>query len=83
MPKIPAAKPSKLGATVTNSFWVVERFEDGRSAGYWDGGSSRSFTADIDRAVQFHRQRDAFWATRSWHWQDTKIIEHMMIPVTA
>lgn len=60
-------------------FHVVERFEDGKSAGYWDGGNSRSFISDIDKAVQFCRKQDAFWATRGWHWNDTKITEHIML----
>ena len=62
-----------------SSFWVVERFEHGKSAGYWDGGSSRSFVPEIDKAVQFVRKQDAFWATKGWHWNDTKITEHIMI----
>lgn len=62
-----------------NSFWVVERFKDGRSDGYWTGGSSRDFTTDINKAVQFRRHDDAFWVTRGWHWDDTKISEHIMI----
>ena len=61
------------------SFWVVERFEHGKSAGYWDGGSSRSFVPEIDKAVQFVRKQDAFWAAKGWHWNDTKITEHIMI----
>lgn len=62
------------------SFWVVERIKDGRGAGYWDGGSSDSFVTNIDAAIQFCRQSDAFWATRGWHANGTKITEHMMLP---
>lgn len=61
------------------SFWVVERWEDSRSIGYWDGGSSRHFVTDIDKAIQFCRKQDAFWTTRGWHWKDTKICEHMYV----
>ena len=61
------------------SFHVVERFEDGRSVGYWDGGNSRSFVSDINKAVQFCRKEDAFWVTRGWHWSGTKITEHVML----
>ena len=61
------------------TFWVVERFENGKSAGYWDGGSSRSFTRDIDKAVQFRRRQDGFWVTHGWHWGDTQITEHAMV----
>jgi hypothetical protein len=64
---------------VAQAFWVVERFEDGRSAGYWDGANSRSFQADIAAAVQFCRQQDATRATRGWHWTDTKVVEHAYI----
>ncbi len=59
------------------SYWVVEQFKDGRSQGYWDGGSSRSFVADIQQAVQFRRKQDVFWATKGWHWDDTQITEHI------
>lgn len=74
--------PSEFFPTLSpqnESFWVVERFENGRSAGYWTGASSRDFTADIEKAVQFHRKDDAFWATRGWHWRDTKLTEHVML----
>ena len=62
-----------------NTFWVIERFENGKSAGYWDGGSSRSFIADIEKAIHFCRRQDAFWATRGWHWGDTQITEHLYL----
>lgn len=65
------------------SFWVVERFENGRSAGYWDGASSRSFQPDIDQAIHFCRQQDAFWATRGWHWNDVRITEHLYLAADA
>jgi hypothetical protein len=64
---------------LTQSFWVVERFENGKSAGYWDGANSRSFQSEIDKAIQFRRQQDAFWATRGWHWTDVQITEHCYI----
>lgn len=61
------------------AFWVIEQFIDGKSRGYWDGGNSRSFQPDINRAVQFFRKQDAFWATRGWHWDDVQITEHMIL----
>lgn len=57
-------------------FWVLERFENDQSLGYWNGASSRSFVNDIDAAVQFRRKEDAMPIKRSWHWQDVKITEH-------
>jgi hypothetical protein len=61
------------------AFWVLEQFTEGRSTGYWDGGNSRSFTTDINKAVQFCRKDDAFWGTRGWRGQDTQIMEHIML----
>lgn len=61
-------------------FWVVEHFERGKSGGYWDGGSSRSFTPNIDAAIQFHRQQDAKNLIVGWHWADVQITSHMMLP---
>jgi hypothetical protein len=66
----PAAPPT---------FWVVERFENGKSAGYWDGGHSRSFQPDIEKAVHYCRREDAFWSTRGWHWDDIQLTEHAYI----
>jgi hypothetical protein len=57
-------------------FWVIERFEDGHSKGYWTGESSRSFTPSIDAAVQFRRRQDALPIKSSWHWKDCAIVEH-------
>lgn len=65
---------------MNDSFWVVELFENGKSSGYWDGGSSRSFTLNIHEAVQFRRQQDAARVTQGWHWNDTRITEHLMLP---
>ena len=65
--------------TEAQFFWVIERFENGQSKGYWDGGSSRCFNTNIEKAVQFRRHQDAFWATKGWHWTDTKITEHGFI----
>lgn len=62
-----------------HTFWVVERFEDDRSAGYWDGGNSRSFVADIDNAIQFCRRQDAMWVIVGWHWRDVQTTEHIML----
>lgn len=76
------AQPEAKGEA-PKSFWVVEQFTDGCSTGYWDGGSSRSFTADIDKAVHFCRHTDGFWATRGWHWGDTKLTEHIMLDIAA
>jgi hypothetical protein len=73
------AEAALRGGMAQSSFWVVEQFKDGKSCGYWDGASSRSFTRDINRAVQFCRKDDAYWATRGWHWGDTQITEHLMI----
>lgn len=58
------------------TFWVVERFENDKSIGYWDGGHSRAFVTDIDKAVQFCRQQDAMWTIVGWHWKDVQITEH-------
>jgi hypothetical protein len=65
------------------AFWVLERFTDGRSAGYWDGSHSQSFTNDIEKACQFCRKEDVFWATRGWRGSDTKLTEHIMLPNAA
>lgn len=58
-------------------FYVIERFEDGRSMGYWDGGSERSLFPDIDMAIQFRRRRDAIPIIRPWHRRDCQITEHI------
>lgn len=68
-----------LAQTPNRLFWVVERWEDERSVGYWTGGHSRSFTTDINKAAQFCRHEDAFWITKGWHWGDTKIVQHMTV----
>ena len=79
-PKIAAALAQRDVPRERNrSFWVCERFENGKSAGYWDGGSSRSFVPDIDKAIQFCRKEDVFWVTGGWHWKDTKQTEHLYI----
>lgn len=65
--------------TERRSFWVVERFENGRSVGYWDGGSSRHFVTDIDKAIQFCRKMDAYFVVRLWHWKDIEICEHIYL----
>lgn len=57
-------------------FWVIERFEDGQSAGYWNGMNSRSFVTNIEAAIQFRRREDALPIKSSWHWRDVKITEH-------
>jgi hypothetical protein len=57
-------------------FWVIERFENGQSKGYWNGMNSRSFISDIDCAVQFRRKEDALPIHSSWHWTDTRITQH-------
>ncbi len=59
------------------TFWVIEQFTDGKSQGYWDGGSSRSFTKDIDASQQFCRKVDAHRAIWGWHWKDVRITEHL------
>lgn len=61
------------------TFWVVEQFTNGIGGKYWDGGNSRSFVTDIDKAIQFCRHDDAFWASKGWHWGDTKITQHVVI----
>jgi len=58
------------------SFWVIERFENGKSLGYWNGDSSRDFVTDIDLAIQFRRRADAWRIKRGWHWMDTEVTEH-------
>lgn len=59
------------------SFWVIERFGNGKSFGYWTGESSRDFLSDIEKAIQFVRREDAFRIRRGWHWQDVQVTEHM------
>lgn len=42
------------------SFWIAEKFENGRSAGYFAGGDMfKDFITDIEQALQFRRKRDA------------------------
>jgi hypothetical protein len=66
-----------------HTFWVIERFENGQSQGYWDGGNSRTFVRDIEQAIHFCREQDARPIVRSWHWQDVKITEHLYLaPMT-
>lgn len=60
-----------------DAFYVIEQFTNGKSQGYWNGGSSRSFVPDIDAAMQFCRYVDAQRAIAGWHWQDVKITEHL------
>jgi len=57
-------------------FWVIERFENGKSQGYWAGDSSRDFITEIDNAIQFCRKEDAWRIKRGWHWNDTQVTEH-------
>jgi hypothetical protein len=55
--------------------WLLEQSIDGEPA-YWDGGHAESFTRDADKAVQFARRDDCFWACRhlmQWRW---KFVEH-------
>jgi hypothetical protein len=59
-----------------NTFWVIERFENGKSQGYWAGDSSRDFITEIDNAIHFCRRDDAWRIKRGWHWQDTQVTEH-------
>jgi hypothetical protein len=67
----------------TDFFWVIEQFEHGRSAGYWNGCSSRSFVNDIDAAIQFRRKEDAIPIHSSWHWKDTQVTQHGYINTRA
>lgn len=71
------------GEREPESYWVVERMEDGRSAGYWDGGNSRQFQPDITKAVQYRRRQDALTAIIGWHWKDVVITEHLDIRALA
>lgn len=79
----PEHRTDAESGVVDVSFWVVEQFTDGKSNGYWDGGHSGSFTTDINKAVQFRRKDDAFWATRGRHWNDVRLTEHIMISATG
>lgn len=63
-------------AVSPDSFWVIERFEYGKSLGYWNGESSRDFVTDINLAIQFRRREDAWRIRRGWHWKDTQVTEH-------
>lgn len=78
---IDAALAAQEGQKPEYFFWVIERFEHQQSKGYWDGGSSRSFTPDIEKAIQFCRREDCFWATRGWHWVDTQFTQHQMLNI--
>lgn len=86
-----------LGASVSQepssgeaqpSFWVIEKFVDGKSIGYWDGGHSEHFVTDIEKAIQFRRKDDAFWFNRAWGPAQrigVQLTEHLMLfasPVT-
>lgn len=43
-----------------DTFWVVEKFQQDKSAGYFEGGDSfEGFTANIEVALQFRRKQDA------------------------
>lgn len=64
-------------ATRNGSFWVIERFLNGKSFGYWAGDSSREFVLEIDHAIQFCRREDAWRIKRGWHWADTEVTEHL------
>jgi len=61
-------------------FYVIERFENGKSLGYWNGNSSRDFDTNIEQAIQFRRKEDAQHIRRGWHWKDTQVTEHLYIP---
>lgn len=63
-----------------DTFWVIERFENGKSQGYWAGDSSRDFIAEIDNAIHFCRKEDAWRIKRGWHWNDTQVTEHVYLP---
>lgn len=76
----PTADDAKLLPCPT--FWVVERFENERSAGYWSGGNSRAFLTDIEKAVHFCRREDAMWTIIGWHWGDVQITEHAYVENT-
>lgn len=65
------------------TFWVVERFENNTSAGYWNGSHSRDFQPDINEAIQFCRRRDAMWVIAGWHWKDVQITEHVALDRAA
>lgn len=72
-------KSSDMPLANPRTFWVVEKITNGLGGNYWDGGSSRSFTTDIEAAIQFCRKQDGLWVARNWHWSDIKLTEHMMI----
>ncbi|MDE2469660.1 MAG: hypothetical protein KGL35_13215, partial [Bradyrhizobium sp.] len=76
----PTADAAKLLPCPT--FWVVERFENEQSAGYWSGGNSRAFLTDIEKAVHFCRREDAMWTIIGWHWGDVRITEHVYLENT-
>ena len=63
--------------TTCETFWVIERFENGQSQGYWYGEGSRQFSKDIDVAIQFRRKSDAVKIRRAWHWKDCEVTEHL------
>lgn len=45
---------------MTNTFWLVEKFEGGKSSGYFAGGDIfKDFVTDIEQALQFCRKQDA------------------------
>jgi hypothetical protein len=66
-----------------DSFWVVERFANGKSAGYWNGGNSREFVTKIKDAIQFCRRQDAMWGIVGWHWGDVELTEHRYMTLPA
>jgi hypothetical protein len=72
----------RLRENGNETFWVVERFEDGnaRSLGYWTGHNSRDFTPNIIDAMQFCRKEDALLAKAPWHWKDCDATEHKWLP---
>ena len=70
-------------ALAKTSFWVIEQFVDGKSQGYWFGNSSREFSTDIDKAIQFRRREDAARVKSAWHWKDTEVTEHMYVPLPS
>lgn len=77
--QLAARRQHGSAAQAVASSWVLEKTAVGAQPAYWDGGSSVSFVTDIEKCVHFCRKEDAFWATRGWRGQDTKLTEHVMI----
>lgn len=63
------------------SFWVVEKFENGSSAGYFAGGDMfKDFVANIEQALQFRRKRDAERVS-GFMFGDVRATEHCYVEV--